>query len=50
MWWQILSAVLDKNGSPAWQKLSGLLSIASAAKGNSAKKTNNALGVKNELS
>ena len=35
MWWAIIKYMLDKNNSPAWQRVNNILSIANMA--NSAK-------------
>lgn len=35
MWWAIVKYILDKNGSPAWERVNNIMSIANMA--NSAK-------------
>lgn len=40
MWWQIISAMLDRNGSQAWKRVQNLLSLWNMSKSTSAKRYN----------
>lgn len=37
MWWAVAKALLDKNGSPAWQRVNKIMSIWNASQSNSAR-------------
>lgn len=41
MWWAILKKILDKNNSPAWQRINNIMSIWNTAQGMTARQFHN---------